>query len=158
MIYLVIVILAATACIVGMKKVEAGFQAPLDIKSIQTYLKRDGTSYSVISPWIVFDHQGKEYAINTSTLPVLVVIKQTSLEGFQKSAKVLREVAQDVSLDTVMTTVHIEGDPASRAVIQLNAIETCVCAFDQRLGIYLEIIDETERRFFEEVGQKQMNE
>ena len=88
----------------------------------------------------------------------MVVIKQTSLEGFQKSAKVLREVAQDVSLDTVMTTVHIEGDPASRAVIQLNAIETCVFAFDQRLGIYLEIIDETERRFFEEVGQRQMNE
>lgn len=153
-----VVIIALAVSIARLKRINANYKAPICAESIVSLLWRNGTSSSVKGPWIIFHHLGQEYTINISKLPVLIVIKQTSLEGFQENTVVLREVAQAVSLDTVLATVQIEGAPAKRAVIQLNAIETCVGAFAQRLNIYIDIINETERRFFEEIVQRQMNE
>ena len=135
------------------RKDVASYQAPLDSKSIVSLLQKNGILSSVVGPWIVFDYQGKEYTINTSKLPVFVVIKQTSLEEYQHNATDLQEVAQAISLDTAMATIHIDGNPADRAIIQVNAIETCLESFTQRLIIYLDIIEETEKRFFDEIVQ-----
>ena len=136
------------------RKAVANYQAPLDSKSIVALLQRNGLLSSVVGPWIVFDYQGKEYTINTSKLPVLAVIKQTSLEECRHNTTDLREVAQAVSLDTAMATVHIDGNPADRVIIQVNSIETCLGSLAQTLNIYLEIIEETETRFFDEIGRK----
>ena len=133
------------------KKVVANYRSRLDSKSIVTLLQRNGTLSSVVGPWIVFNYQGKEYTINTSKLPVLVVIKQTSLEEHQHNTTDLQEVAQAVSDNIVLATVYVERNSPNRIIIQLDAIETCLGAFAQRLSIYLDIIDETEKRFFEEI-------
>ncbi|MBQ9185633.1 MAG: hypothetical protein IJ151_07170 [Bacteroidales bacterium] len=136
------------------RKAVANYQAPLNSKSIVALLQRNGLLSSVVGPWIVFDYQGKEYTINASKLPILVVIKQTSLKEHQHNTTDLQEVAQSVSLDTAMAIIHIDGNPANRAIIQLNAIETCLGSFAQRLNIYLDIIEETETRFFDEIRRK----
>lgn len=157
MLLFIVVIIVLAVSIFQLKRSNANYQAPLSAESIVSLLWRNGTSSSVKGPWIIFHHLDQEYTINISKLPVLIVIKQTSLEGFQENTVVLREVAQAVSLDTVLATVQIEGATAKRAVIQLNAIETCVGAFAQRLSIYLDIIDETEKRFFDEIERRKIN-
>lgn len=151
------VIIALAVSIIRLKRTNANYQAPISAESIVSLFGKNGTSSSVTGDWIIFHHQDQEYTINISKLPILIVIKQTSLEGFQGNAIVLREVAQAVSLETVLTTVHVEGTPANRVVIQLNAIETCLGAFAKRLSIYLDIIDETEKRFFDEIERKNIN-
>ena len=148
-----VVIIAAIVSNHRYRKDVASYQAPLDSKSIVSLLQKNGILSSVVGPWIVFDYQGKEYTINTSKLPVFVVIKQTSLEEYQHNATDLQEVAQAISLDTAMATIHIDGNPADRAIIQVNAIETCLESFTQRLIIYLDIIEETDKRFFDEIVQ-----
>lgn len=157
MLLFIVVIIVLAVSIIRLKRSNANYQAPLSAESIVSLLWRNGTSSSVKGAWIIFHHQGQEYTINISKLPILIVIKQTSLEGFQENTAVLRDVAQAVSLDTVLATVHVEEIPANRAVIQLNAIETCLGAFAQRLSIYLDIIDETEKRFFDEIERKKTN-
>lgn len=149
-----VVIIALTVSIFRLNKKSADYQAPISSKSIVTLLRRNGTSSTVKGPWIIFNYQDQEYTIHTSNLPVLVVVKQTSLEGLQENTNVLRDVAQAVSLDTAMASIHIDGNPANRAIIQVNAIETCMGAFAQRLSIYLDIIDETEKRFFDEIKRR----
>ena len=149
-----IVIIALTVRIIRLNKANADFQAPISAKSIVTLLRRNGTSSTVKGPWIIFNYQGQEYTIHASKLPVLVVVKQTSLAGLQERTNVLRGIAQAVSLDTAMASIHIDGNPASRAIIQVNAIETCLGSFAQRLSIYLDIIDETEKRFFDEIKRR----
>lgn len=149
-----VVIIALTVSIFRLNKTNADYQAPISAKSIVTLLRRNGTSSTVKGPWIIFNYQDQEYTIHTSKLPVLVVVKQTSLEGLQEKTNVLRDVAQAVSLDTAMASIHIDGNPANRAIIQVNAIETCMGAFAQRLSIYLKIIDETEKRFFDEIKRR----
>ncbi len=149
-----IVIIALTVRIIRLNKANADFQTPISAKSIVTLLRRNGISSTVKGPWILFNYQGQEYTIHTSKLPVLVVVKQTSLEGLQERTNVLRDIAQAVSLDTAMASIHIDGNPATRAIIQVNAIETCLGAFAQRLSLYLDIIDETEKRFFDEREKK----
>lgn len=139
------------------RKAVANYQAPLDSKSIVALLQRNGLLSSVVGPWIVFDYQGKEYTINTSKLPVFIVIKQTSLKEYQHNATDLQEVAQAISLDTAMATIHIDGNSADRVIIQVNAIETCLGSLTQRLNIYLDIIEETETRFFDEIRRKIIN-
>ena len=146
-----VAITAVTITIIQVKRTVANYQTPLDSKSIVSLLRRNGSSSSVMGSWIVFNYQGQEYTINTSKLPVLVIIKQTSIEKYKDNTSILREVAQAVSLDTVLAMIHVAENPANRAVIQLNAIETCLGAFAQRLNIYLDIIEETEKRFFEEI-------
>ena len=149
-----VVIIALTVSIFRLNKTNADYQAPISAKSIVTLLRRNGTSSIVKGPWIIFNYQDQEYTIHTSKLPVLVVVKQTSLEGLQEKTNVLRDVAQAVSLDTAMASIHIDGNPANRAIIQVNAIETCMGAFAQRLSLYLDIIDETEKRFFDEIERR----
>ena len=149
-----VVIIALTVIIIRLNKANADYQAPISAKSIVTLLRRNGTSSTVKGPWILFNYQDQEYTIYTSKLPVLVVVKQTSLGGLQEKTNVLWDVAQAISLDTAMASIHIDGNPASRAIIQVNAIETCIGAFAQRLSIYLDIIDETEKRFFDEIKRK----
>lgn len=152
-----LVIIALTVSIFRLNKANADYQAPISAKSIVTLLRRNGTSSTVKGPWIMFNYQDQEYTIYTSKLPVLVVVKQTSLEGLQEKTNVLRDVAQAVSLDTAMASIHLDGNPANRAIIQVNAIETCLGAFAQRLSIYLDIIDETEKRFFDEIKRRNIN-
>lgn len=157
MLLFIVVIIVLAVSIIRLKRSNANYQAPLSAESIASLLWRNGISSSVKGAWIIFHHQDQEYTINISKLPILIVIKQTSLEGFQEDTVVLRDIAQAVSLDTVLAMVHVEGTPANRAVIQLNAIETCVGAFAQRLSIYLDIIDETEKRFFDEIERRNNN-
>ena len=152
-----LVIIALTVSILRLNKANADYQAPISAKSIVTLLRRNGTSSTVKGPWILFNYQDQEYTIYTSKLPVLVVVKQTSLEGLQEKTNVLRDVAQAVSLDTAMASIHIDGNPANRAIIQVNAIETCLGAFAQKLSIYLDIIDETEKRFFDEIKRRNIS-
>lgn len=152
-----VVIIALTVSIFRLNKANADYQAPISAKSIVTLLRRNGTSPTVKGPWIIFNHQDQEYTIHTSKLPVLVVLKQTSLAGFQEKTNVLKDAAQAVSLDTAMASIYIDGNPANRAIIQVNAIETCIGAFAKRLSIYLDIIDETEKRFFDEIKRRNIN-
>lgn len=137
------------------KKVIADYNVPLDSQSIVALLKRHGVLSSVMGSWVVFDNQGKEYAINISKLPVLVIIKQTSLEDYQDNVAAFQEIAQTLSLDTVMASIHVDGNPVNRAIIQVDAIETCMGSFAQRLKIYMDIIEETEKRFFEEIRRRE---
>ena len=150
-------IIAMTVSIIRLKRANADYQAPISSKSIVSFLRRNGTSPTVKGPWIIFNHQDQEYTIHTSKLPVLVVLKQTSLAGFQERTNVLKDVAQAVSLDTAMASIYIDGNPANRAIIQVNAIETCLGSFAQRLSIYLDIIDETEKRFFDEIKRRNIS-
>lgn len=152
-----VVIIVLTVSLFRLTKANAGYQAPISAKSIVTLLRRNGTSSTVKGPWILFNYQDQEYTIHTSKLPVLVVVKQTSLEGLQEKTNVLRDVALAVSLDTAMASIHIDGNPASRVIIQVNAIETCLGSFAQRLSIYLDIIDETEKRFFDEIKRRNIS-
>lgn len=147
-------IVAVTVGIIRLKKIVADFHAPLNTTSIVSFFNRIGVSTSVEGAWIVFDNKGKEYAINTSKLPILAIIKQTSLEGYHEDTTVLREVAQGVSLDTAMASIHVDGNPANRVIIQVNAIETCMGSFSQRLSIYQDIIEDMERRFFDEIKRR----
>ena len=152
-----VAITALTISIIRLKKTVASYQTPVNSKSIVSLLGRNGTASSVVGPWIVFDYQGKEYTINTSKLPVLVVIKQTSIEEYQYNATDLQEVAQVVSLDTAMATIYVDGNPANRVIIQVNAVETCLGSLAQRLNIYLDIIEEAETRFFDEIRRNKID-
>lgn len=153
----VVIIVVLIVNIIWLIRDNADYQTPISAKSIVSFLQRNGTSSTVKGPWIIFYHKNQEYTIHTSRLPVLVVIKQTSLEGLQEKTNVLRDVARAVSLNTAMASIHIDGNPANRAIIQVNAIETCLGAFAQRLSIYLDIIDETEKRFFGEIERRNIN-
>lgn len=146
-----VVIIALIVSIFRLSKDNAEYRASISTQSIVTLLRRNGTSSAVKGPWIIFNRRDQEYTIHTSNLPVLVVIKQTSLAGLHEKTTVLRDIAQAISLDMAMASIHIDGNTANRAIIQVNAIETCLGAFAQRLSIYLDIIDETEKRFFDEI-------
>ena len=151
------VIIALVVNIIRLNKSNVRYQAPISAESIVSLFWRNGTSSSVNGDWIIFHHQDQEYAINISRLPILIIIKQTSLNGYQEDTNILNEVAQSISLDTVLVTIQVERKLANRAVIQLNAIETCLGAFAQRLSIYLDVINETEKRFFDEIECRNIN-
>ena len=149
-----VVFVAAILCIIRPRKTVADCQATISPESIVSLLCRKGICSSVKEQWIIFSHKDKEYAINTSKLPILVVIKQTSLEGYQKYTDDIEDVAHTISLDMPMSSIHIDGNPARRVIFQVNAVENCITAFVQRLIIYIDILDETEMLFFKEVSAR----
>lgn len=151
MLLFTVMVIAMIVNIIRIKNPTASFQAPVNAESIVSLLLRNGISPTVKGPWIVFCWHDQEYTVNTSKLPILVVIKQTSLVEFHENSGVFKEVAQSISLDTAMVSVNIDGEPASRAIIQVYSIETCMEAFERRLIIYLNLINETEKRFIDEI-------
>lgn len=141
-------------CLVRRTRAVDNYPTALNADSIAPLLERNGFSSLVEGPWIIFNHLGQEYTINTSKMPFLFIIKQTSLDGFLRYSNVFQDVAQTVSLDTAMVTIHLDGSPANRVIFQVNAVENCITSFIERLHIYLELLDETEALYFEEVRRK----
>lgn len=129
----------------------------MNLEGIVSILEDHGISASVDGPWIIFDHQEDVYAINTLRLPFLAIVKQTSLEEYSEYASAFIESAQAISLDVPMIYVYIDTDrnPTHRVIFQVNAVENCTTSFIQRLGIYLDILNEAERRFFCEIVQQE---
>lgn len=117
-------------------------------------LDSKGLKPSLNGHWIVFVSQEAEYAINTSGYPVLSLLKQTDLDGFPIEPDLHEKVASRITGEILMTKIHIKDFPSRRVIFQLDAIEDNTFNFGKRLEIYLEIIKETEERFFREVTVK----
>lgn len=126
----------------------------LTSRKIFDILDSKGLKPSMSGHWIVFVSQEDEYAINTSGYPVLSLLKQTSLDGYDNDPDLHEAVAMRITGEIMMTKIHIKNSPSHRVIFQLNAVEDNSFNFEKRLEIYLDIIKEAEERFFSEVKIK----
>lgn len=117
-------------------------------------LEGKGMNPSRSGKWIVFMHQGDEYAMSISGYPVMSLLKQSSLEDNLDDANHQKEIADKLTREIMMTKISITDEPSRRVIFHLDAIENNASDFASRLEIYLAIIGEAEERFFQETARE----